>query len=395
MKGAAHMWIGGLSMRRIVALSTAAALLALAGPCLAAPIAPAELTPSDICGTCHRDIYRMWRASAHANSMEGVVFLGIFRDTEAREGPEVARVCLGCHAPLVALNHDEALEKKVTWEGVSCDACHSLVSVELSPAGATQVFDPGPVKRGPIRDAASMGHRVAYSELHTKALVCAGCHEFRNAEGIPIITTYSEWERSAAARGGRTCQTCHMGLARADVVDPKVKRVERAEVNLHQGPGGHSLDQLHEALAVALRPGREGDDLVIEVRIANKGAGHAVPTGMPGRRVILAVDVRTSDGKTFREGRTYGRFFRDAAGRTISRDGECFTPGVSLESDTRIRADEQRVEKFRFPVSADATAQVALKLHYEHAPTGGPEDRTWLTFYSEERTVLPEHESSR
>ncbi|MFI5312035.1 MAG: hypothetical protein ACHQQ3_12420, partial [Gemmatimonadales bacterium] len=226
-------------------------------------------------------------------------------------------------------------------------------------------------------------------ELHTKALVCAGCHEFRNGDGVPIITTYSEWEQSTAAKDGRTCQTCHMGLTRANVVDPKVKRLAMSRVNLHEVPGGHSLEQLHKALAVSMRPSRDGNDLVLEIQIANKGAGHAVPTGMPGRRVTLAVNVRTSDGKTASEKRTYARVLRDAAGKPIERDGQCFAPGVSLASDTRIGPDEQRVETLRFPIAPDATAQVMLQLTYEHAPTGGAEDRTRLTIYSEERTVPP------
>lgn len=376
-------------MRLIVALSAVVALLAPVAPCRAVPIAPGQLTPSDVCGTCHRDIYRMWRSSVHANAMEGVVFLSVFRDLQAREGPDAARICLSCHAPLFALNHDEKLEKQITWEGVGCDACHSLVSVELSAGGAIQKFDPGPVKRGPIRDAMSMAHDVAYSELHTKALVCAGCHEFRNADGVPIISTYSEWEQSAAAKEGHTCQTCHMGLTRANVVDPKVKRLEMSRVNLHEVPGGHSIEQLHKALTVTMRPSRDANDLVLEIQITNKGAGHAVPTGMPGRRIILAVDVRTSDGTTASEKRTYARLLHDAAGKPIERDGECFAPGVTLASDTRIGAGERRVETLRFPISPEATAQVTLRLNYEHAPTGGPEDRTWLTIYSEERTVQP------
>jgi hypothetical protein len=375
-------------MHHVVALSVAA-WLAVGEPCHAHPIAPGQVTPSDTCGTCHRDIYRMWRSSAHANSMEDVVFLSAYRAIQSQEGAPLARLCLQCHAPLFELIGDADLKLKVTWEGVSCDTCHSLVSVQASAAGVTQVFDPGPVKRGPIRDAISPAHEVAYSELHTSALLCAGCHEFRNAEGTPIITTYSEWQQSSAAKAGRTCQTCHMALTRADVVDPKVARVPRSAVNLHQVPGGHSLEQLNRALAVTVAPRRVGEQLTLEVRIANKGAGHAVPTGMPGRRVILAVDVHTSDGKSFQERRTYGKSFVDAAGKTITRDQDFFGSGVRVEADSRIEADQQRVEQLRFPVSPDATAHVALKLHYEHAPTGGPEDRTWLTFYSEERAVPP------
>jgi hypothetical protein len=283
------------------------------------------------------------------------------------------------------VNPDPTLSAQATWDGVSCDACHSLVSVELAPGGARQTFEPGPVKRGPLRDAVAVGHETAYSPLHTSALVCAGCHEFRNAEGTPIITTYSEWQESAAGKQGKTCQACHMVVTSADVVDPKVKRV-RGEVNLHQMPGGHSLAQLNRALGVAMDAAWQDGGLGVTVRLTNTGAGHAVPTGMPGRRVILALSVRSGDGRSFEERRVYTKSFRDAAGHMIIRDGEVFGPGVRLDSDSRVRPDEARIETFAFPVSPDAAARVNLKLHYEHVPTEGRENRTWLTFYTEERT---------
>ena len=63
-------------------------------------------------------------------------------------------------------------------------------------------------------------------------------------------------------------------------------------------------------------------------------------------------------------------------------------PRVRLDTDSRIKADEARTETFTVPVPPGASAHVDLRLHYEHAPTGGPENRTWLTFYSTERTYV-------
>jgi hypothetical protein len=320
--------------------------------------------------------------------MEDVVFFEAYRDAEEHD-PTTARLCLGCHAPLTRVNPDPALAMQATWDGVSCDSCHSLVSVEPAPGGARMVFEPGRVKRGPIRDAVSMGHETAYSALHASALVCAGCHEFQNSEGTPIITTYSEWQESTAARQGRTCQSCHMDITRADVVDPKVKRVTQ-KVNLHEMPGGHSLAQLNKAVEVAMSAAWKDDGLGVTIRLTNKGAGHAVPTGMPGRHVVLAVSVRTSDGRSFEDRRVYTKNFRDAQGAMITRDGIVFSPGVHLDGDSRLKPDEERVETFTFAVSPGATAHVGLRLHYEHVPTGGAENRTWLTFYSAERTYRRE-----
>jgi len=330
----------------------------------------------------------MWSASAHARAMEDEIFHEAYLETEADEGKEVARQCLSCHAPLTAINSDWALAQKVTWEGVHCDVCHGLVAVDMSGPNPRPVLDIGKVKRGPIKDAASSAHEVAYSELHTTALACAPCHEGSTADGVKVITTYSEYTASAAAKDGKTCQACHMGKTAAAVVDPKIARVATAEVNLHEVPGGHSLEQLHKALQVALDPKRKGDSLQVTVRLTNKGAGHAVPTGMPGRRVILELAVAAAPARHSKASASTRRRSPTPRG-DITRDSKYFTKGLKLEADTRIQADERRTETFCFPLPASATAHVTLKLHYEHAPTGGPENRTWLTFYSENRTLPP------
>jgi hypothetical protein len=61
--------------------------------------------------------------------MEGAVFLGALQETAQSEGQSVTRLCLRCHAPLADVIGDAALEKKVSWDGVSCDACHSITNV--------------------------------------------------------------------------------------------------------------------------------------------------------------------------------------------------------------------------------------------------------------------------
>jgi hypothetical protein len=345
---------------------------------------------SDVCGDCHRDIYRMWSVSAHAQAMEDPIFLGAFRETDRREGPEVTRICLGCHSPAVAMTNDFKLDLKTSWEGVSCDICHSISEVKMGERGPELRYDLGSVKRGPIRDAASGAHEVAYSELHMSALICAPCHEFKNGEGVPIMATYSEWQGSSAGKAGKSCQECHMSRAQAEVVDPRVARVPEAHVNLHEVPGGHSLTQLNKAVVVNLRPIRTDSELLLDVQLKNVGAGHSFPTGMPSRHVILEMKVRTNDGKSFEESRTYGRTFVDASGALIDHDSGYFAKGVKLTKDNRIASDEQRVETFRFPISNKVTAFVNLRLHYEHSPTGTDEGRTYLTFYTTERMVGPE-----
>lgn len=367
-------------MRNRVVVSVMLAALAASTLLFAGP----DPTPSEECGSCHRDIWEMWRASAHSRSLESLTFRDALEETASSKAQQV---CLGCHAPMLGIMNDHERKLKVTWEGVNCDACHGLIDVDLSGRTPTQVFDVGLVKRGPIEDAASIGHDVAYSELHTKSLVCAGCHEYVNPEGVSILATYSEWKASSSAEKGETCQSCHMGRTAANIVDPRVARVSHATVNTHEVPGGHSLSQLNKAVGVDLDAKRDANQLVLELRLENKGAGHAVPTGMPGRRLILELDVRSSSGKQFTERRVYGRFFKDKAGNTITKDAGYFAAGIKEQSDSRLQPDETLDERFEYPISAEDIVFYTIKLHYEHSPLGQDQGRTRLTFFTSKRTL--------
>jgi len=367
-------------------LAAILAVLAVSGG--DATTAGPKVESSEQCGRCHQVIFETWSDSAHASSLESP-FLDVYLDMQEQGEAEASRVCLSCHAPIIDLNGDGNLELRITWEGINCEVCHSLVAVDLTGKGPKKVLEPGAVKRGPIRDAVETpAHQVAYSELHTQSLACAWCHEYVNPEGTPILTTYSEWQESTAAERGETCQECHMGRTETQAADPRTEREAVARVNLHQVPGGHSLEQLHRAFAVGISPFRDGGDVVIEIQLRNKGAGHAVPTGMPGRRVILDVEVKTADGQQFEAHEVYGKFFQDASGKRITRDSGYFARGVKLDSDTRIGPDETRTEVLRFPVSPRATAYINVRMTYEHAPTGGEEGRTRITFLSEKRTLV-------
>ncbi|HKQ60337.1 MAG TPA: multiheme c-type cytochrome [Candidatus Polarisedimenticolaceae bacterium] len=362
--------------------------LALAG-LLLVPQAAASPAASDACGVCHRDIYRMWKGSAHAASMEGAGFLEVYRAAEAATGRALARVCLRCHAPLAEVTGDVDLKRKSSWEGVSCEVCHSLTAVHLSGPGPYLQLDLGGPKRGPIRGASSPAHEVAYSELHTTALACAGCHEYTNGDGTPILTTYSEWQLSSAARAGKACQSCHMAEVRGDVVDPRLQREHGAAVNLHEVPGTHSLQQLNRALKLLVTPVRQGHELLLEVTLWNRGAGHAVPTGMPGRRVILTVRVETYPARPQEQQRVYTRTFQRPGGALVDQDSGYFVDGVRELSDSRLRPDERRVETFRFATDPSASVHYDVKLLYEHVPMPGSERPLRTTFLTESRTLPP------
>jgi len=361
-------------------------LFAVLVPAAMAAALAGEPATSDTCGRCHRDIYRMWRDSIHAEAAEDPFFFETYRATLDRGQIKQAKICLSCHAPFAAASGDMALSKSLNREGVNCEFCHSLTAVEITDRGPKHRLDVGSVKRGTIAEADSPAHGVAYSELHKSAKVCAPCHEYVSENGVAILTTYSEWTASGAAKAGKTCQTCHMAQTTAEVVDPKVARQSAARVNLHEMPGGHSIHQLLDALDVKVRSTRAADAIDVEVAITNTGAGHAVPTGMPGRRILLVVQVDAGAGTT-EERRSYGKSFRSASGGKLTHVSDYFGADVELASDSRIAADEVRRETFRFPMTSSAPAYVTVKMHYEHAPSGDQGEKEWLTFFVDRKLV--------
>jgi len=110
---------------------------------------------------------------------------------------------------------------------------------------------------------------------------------------------------------------------------------------------------------------------------------------MPGRRVLLDLEVRVAGKIVFDRHILYGRVLENAAGEEIRLDKDYFKPGVHLRSDTSIQPDETRVERFRILVDKKATATLVGKMYYEHTQSGSREDPIRILFFSEKRTVRP------
>lgn len=334
---------------------------------------------AETCGRCHRDILKAWKSSQHARAMENPLFQDALERASEIGGSAARQTCLDCHAPTARHNSDLALKTKSSWEGITCDFCHSLKSVAVNDGKVAMTVRFDGVKTGPLKDASSGGHATAYSEVHTTSLVCAGCHEYRNALGFPVLETYSEWLNSSYGREGRYCQDCHMAQTAANVVDPKIKRDAHTSVNLHQMPGSRSIDQLNKAISLRMNTERRGDRLVVTVDLSNRGAGHMVPTGSPLRELNLEVSVGAA-GKTHDEQRVYTRKVVDQSGKAINSEELVFLQAAKTVSDTRLKAGETRRETFEFAVPAGAAARVVARLWYFYSPGAAAFDETRVNF---------------
>lgn len=347
----------------------------LAAATVAAPAKKADelkigvLNESARCGRCHEQIYKMWQRSLHGAALTDPIFEASYMRAYLDTAGGAKSICLRCHAPVATVTGDLDLKNPASREGITCDYCHSIVSVDLERRDRPFKVVLDGVKRGPFGDSKSSAHGVALSELHLSAEFCAGCHEYANEDGLPILSTYSEWRVSPQAAQGKTCQKCHMPLGEGDTVRPGVG-TSRKGINLHDISGGHSSEQVRRsATAKILRVERQAPtSAVVEVEIANVGSGHSIPTGMPTRKLILEV-VLFCDGKEVqRFERPYQRVLLDRHGQPITDDHRAILEARTVRDDNRLRAGERRIERFFAAVPSKGALRAEMKFRYYYAP---------------------------
>jgi Cytochrome c554 and c-prime len=342
---------------------------------------------AEYCGGCHRAIEQGWKESVHSQAMESRLFQDALQMAKSDLGERARSVCLGCHAPTVAATGDLQLVRKVTWEGITCDYCHSIRSVNLNGPNPRAVVEYNNVMEGPWKDVSSPVHGTAYSPLHTSALLCATCHQYRNSLGFPVLTTFTEWQKGPYSAEHKGCQSCHMYRVEGEVVDPRVKKTPDEGINLHQMPGSHSLTQLNKAIRGRLIVKHEGGQLQIEVDVTNQGAGHMVPTGSPLRKLILQVSAAPFGGKTFRAERVFTRVVADQHGKVLNREDLVFMKAAKVVSDTRLAPGETRKETFTFKVPQAVRSTVQADFIYFYSPTAATKAQQEVKFLSLSRFV--------
>ncbi len=346
---------------------------------LSAAAAGNPYASSKTCAQCHGAIHGYWSESAHARAAQAPSFLTSLEQAAhgAADAAAVRRGCLACHAPTTLVSGDVALADPLSREGVTCDFCHTVADVDLA---REQPFDvqPGPVKRGPLQYAESPFHQTAYSALQRSSpLLCAGCHEFRNAAGVAVLSTYAEWSGSAYAARGTPCQECHMPLVPGSSAREGLTASTRA-VNLHRPTGGSGAAKVASGLRLLLDVTRTGEAAEVEASVINSGVGHAAPGGLPTKALVLSVGLEDASGALVQaRERVYRRELKDAAGQELTRVADAFVRAASVGADTRLRPGETRRERFTLPLVAGARAIVA-RLSYRDASDPSAPPRTTL-----------------
>ena len=349
-------------MGRIFLIAGAAflALLFVRGP---DPLLAQTYQSAAVCAVCHAEIHRTWAGSQHASAFTDPAFQLPY-DRLLRDNPKKIFMCEQCHNPMrFLLPPGDPRAFLFSREGVTCDFCHSVSSVDAEGPFPRYRTRPG-VKFGPHTEHSGKGPHVRrFSPLHITSEFCAGCHEFRNEHGILILSTVSEWEKSFYRGTGVHCQFCHLPqLFDARFINGKR---EKGPID-HAMVGGHSRERLARAIPVRAELLLSGGAPRVVVSVKNELVGHATPTGIPTHKLRLVATLFDARGNALdRREEIFERVLGDGTGKALTRPEEIFVSAREVLKDNRLLPKETREVRFSFPAGKTVPATASVSLTYE------------------------------
>lgn len=328
-----------------------------------APLKNGVFSSAADCGSCHVEIYEKWKSSMHSQAISDPIFISSYMQAFFESDGKARKICLECHAPTTAVTGDHALAKDISKEGITCHFCHSVT--DIHPGGKQRfTLSVGKNVRAPQVKGTTEYHTSVAAPFLQKAEFCATCHEYE-ANGVKIMSTYSEWKNGPYAAKGLACQICHMPIE--EVTDDKGNRKKMFS---HSLAGGHSIIQLRKAVTVnVVNAARQNDRITVELEVENQGSGHYVPTGIPTRKLVLYCQVKTSDGKVQKKNVLYEKILFDRSGRELTKESEIMLGlGSQVVKDNRLAPGERRKEQLVFYTSASGEITVTAWVDYLYQP---------------------------
>ena len=254
----------------------------------------------------------------------------------SEEAPSEFGGCADCHAPGIdgeLMGRDLHDAVGLAYDaGIHCDTCHKVKDVDMNkPAGfgsrlvvhrpgepGRNTFEWAPVYYGPIKDVPNVAMAASPQEKFNQAVFCAGCHEHKQQalvpettldankwpEGLPIQSTYSEWQDGPYNSEATPCQWCHMPsyVDKTNAVD--IATVENQSItfgfprppedvrqHIFRSPLQGTPRLIDTAVHLSIVAQSEGNTLNVSTSIANVGCGHAIPTGEPLRAMYVVVEL--------------------------------------------------------------------------------------------------------
>ncbi|MCU7880233.1 MAG: cytochrome c family protein [Candidatus Thiodiazotropha sp. (ex Lucinoma aequizonata)] len=364
---------------------------------------PIHQIPSEVCQNCHKEIFKQWKGSMHAQSTalkdpihatfyEKVVGSPIEEGVKHKVSGKYP-ICLQCHAPNAAVDKTTKLDAKPAYsEGVNCVACHTLAKFKGTSGKngklllgleayerKNELQGPHGFNQGLAKlvaaddmfggasgdDSKPNPHMQGEVELDGKKIpalpmagnpglmktnaACMGCHDKRNnPHGVPLCQTGNEYAGSNV-----NCQSCHMPIA-GGMAD-------------HDMGGGHNHAMLKRSVVFTLDAVKEGGNLNATVKLRNMQP-HSLPTGAPFRNIYLKLSAYDAQGNVV---------WQNAEGHPVKDDSKAYfayllandkgdlampPTATQLGADTRLKPYEERILSYHIP--AKGTVLVRGELFY-------------------------------
>ena len=215
---------------------------------------------------------------------------------------------------MAALDDNLAMPTPAVMHGVSCDVCHKVADVNVANINCPGLFPAAATDIRPSDDQVLFGvladvdfdvptaMRASY-QPQMVAELCGLCHQDKNDpddshsfNGVISEPTYLEWLDSPYGDPQSvlytTCVDCHMPPSIDNevcgVVIPPPRNVERVRSHRILGTTPNFLEN---AVEMVVNTEIVGDQLQVQVDLANTLTGHHVPTGVTVRNMILVVDA--------------------------------------------------------------------------------------------------------
>ncbi len=375
--------------RAAARLGAAALLLAAGGVAASRAQEEAVFQSATVCEQCHPEIYGTWLGSQHARAFTDPAFQLPY-DRIRRADPRRSLPCERCHNPMRFLLAPEDPRAAIfAQEGVTCDFCHSVESMAGGSGFPRYNARPG-IKFGPQGGRSGKSrHDTRFSRLHITSDFCAGCHEFRNEHGIPVLSTFSEWEQSFYRGEGVHCQFCHL----PQLFDAGFIGSSRAKGPLdHAMVGGHSAERLAKAIPLKASLEISGGEARLTMHVRNDTVGHKTPSGIPSHRIRLVSVLYDAAGAVLgKKEEVFERVLGDGTGKPLPHPEMVFTDAREVLKDNRIAPKETRDVVHVFPVPGSRPAAAEVALTYE-IPTPDVSPRLRAIEVPIARTVIPVRE---
>ncbi len=379
------------------------------------------LNEPEICEACHQDQVDEWAVSPMANTglntwvfdvyngegtpggMNGFVYQ---RDSVHRFAKPNSD-CSACHSPVHWLTDiqnagmGDINNPTTNMElGVQCEVCHRAHDVDENrlnfPGVMPESFS---FFRGPQNLEFGLLGDVTYEEFimrgaynpNLSAKLCAACHEdnvdhdddndYEDAGSVPHETTFSEWQNYRGIVGpenAQSCIECHMPLTSATRFCIFVPNRPAFTARNHD-IRGTTPDFLENAVTLHVATQVNLGQMEVIVDIENNLTGHAVPTGVVIRNMILLVDVLDESQNRLAQmtggmiddiggiGDPADGYYAGLPGQAFYKnmtdgveDGIFYTEATGYAFDNRIQPGDFYQDTLRFSLGGTAPDNVTL-----------------------------------